>query len=61
MTMPELLWEQGNNQCVNGKGICNSRPCNAAQDVFCCWECTFNKNCESRCKKEKLNGSDNTI
>ena len=48
--MPEYLWEQGQDNCVNKEIRCRTRPCTAAQDVFCCKECDQRKNCASRCK-----------
>lgn len=49
--LAELLMEAGQQQCVNYNCICNMRPCTAAQSVFCCQECEFNKNCTSKCRK----------
>ena len=54
--MAEWLWEQGQSQCVNYPIDCRTRPCTAAQDVFCCRACNYSKTCTSRCRiGEQLN------
>ena len=53
MTFAEILWEQGQNQCVNHSIECKNRPCTSSQGVFCCIECDYNKSCNSRCKMTK--------
>ena len=53
MTLAEILWEQGQNQCVNHPIECRNRPCTSSQGVFCCIECDYNKSCNSRCKMTK--------
>lgn len=50
MTLAEILWEQGQNQCVNYPNECRNRPCTSSQGVFCCRNCDFNKTCKSKCK-----------
>ena len=51
MNMAEILMEQGQTNCVNYPGNCNLRPCTSAQDVFCCAECAYFRNCGSSCRK----------
>lgn len=50
MDFPTIFWEQGQSQCVNYNIECRMRPCTAAQGVFCCRACEFNKTCTSKCK-----------
>ena len=50
-SMAEMLLEAGESQCVNYNCECRHRPCTAAQDVFCCRQCPYNKNCTSKCMK----------
>lgn len=54
MTLAEMFWEQGQQQCVNYNITCQNRPCTASQGIFCCKECEYNKGCQSKCQiKEK--------
>ena len=49
MNMTTMLWELGQDQCVNYKMRCRLRPCTSAQGVFCCRECDYIK-CTSKYK-----------
>lgn len=50
MNMPEMLWESGQMPCVKYKANCRTRPCTAAQGVFCCKECPNHEQCGSACR-----------
>lgn len=50
MELAEMLWEAGQEQCVNYKTRCKNRPCTAAQGVFCCRQCPYKDHCPTKCK-----------
>ena len=58
MELVTMLWENGQDQCVNHPIRCKNRPCTAAQNVFCCRQCPYQDHCKTKCT---MKGADHNV